>query len=44
MLFLGTTRVHTEGRGTVALDYESYREMALVVLHDLESQAQHAGH
>ena len=39
VLFLGTTRELTEGRQTVALDYEAYREMAEPQLADLESEA-----
>jgi molybdopterin synthase catalytic subunit len=39
VLFLGTTRKLTAGRQTVALDYESYREMAERQLADLEAEA-----
>jgi molybdopterin synthase catalytic subunit len=39
VLFLGTTRELTDGRQTVALDYEAYREMAERQLADLESEA-----
>ncbi len=37
VLFLGTVRAETDGRGTASLDYECYTEMArekLVELHD----------
>ena len=39
MLFLGTTREVTDGRKTVALDYEAYREMAERQLQVLEIEA-----
>jgi molybdopterin synthase catalytic subunit len=39
VLFLGTTRELTDGRQTVALDYEAYREMAERQLAELESEA-----
>jgi molybdopterin synthase catalytic subunit len=39
VLFLGTTRELTNGRQTVALDYEAYREMAERRLSELESEA-----
>jgi molybdopterin synthase catalytic subunit len=39
VLFLGTTRELTDGRQTVALDYEAYTEMAQRCLADLETQA-----
>jgi molybdopterin synthase catalytic subunit len=39
VLFLGTTRELTNGRQTVALDYEAYREMAERRLANLESEA-----
>ena len=39
VLFLGTTREWTEGRQTVALDYECYREMAEHKLAQLEEAA-----
>ncbi|MEX0613217.1 MAG: molybdenum cofactor biosynthesis protein MoaE, partial [Pirellulales bacterium] len=39
VLFLGTTRELTDGRQTVALDYEAYREMAERQLADLETEA-----
>jgi molybdopterin synthase catalytic subunit len=39
VLFLGTTRELTDGRQTVALDYEAYREMAERRLADLETEA-----
>ena len=39
MLFLGTTRELTDGRQTVALDYEAYNEMAERQLADLEAEA-----
>ena len=39
VLFLGTVREMTEGKQTVALDYEGYPEMAEVQLQKLESQA-----
>jgi molybdopterin synthase catalytic subunit len=39
VLFLGTTREVTDGRQTVALDYEAYVEMAERRLAELESQA-----
>lgn len=39
VLFLGTTRELTNGRQTVALDYEAYREMAERRLAELESEA-----
>src|SRR6185295_18078731 len=39
VLFLGTTRELTDGRQTVALDYEAYREMAERQLADLEAEA-----
>lgn len=39
VLFLGTVRELTDGRRTVALDYDAYPEMAEQKLRDLESQA-----
>jgi molybdopterin synthase catalytic subunit len=39
VLFLGTTRELTDGRQTVALDYEAYREMAEQKLVELEAEA-----
>ncbi len=40
VLFVGTTRELTDGRRTVALDYEAYREMAERKLAELEAEAQ----
>ena len=39
VLFLGTVREMTEGRRTVALDYEGYPQMAETKLAELEAQA-----
>jgi len=39
VLFLGTTRELTDGRQTVALDYEAYNEMAERRLAELEAEA-----
>jgi molybdopterin synthase catalytic subunit len=39
VLFLGTTRAETEGRQTVALDYEAYRTMAMKTMSELEMRA-----
>jgi molybdopterin synthase catalytic subunit len=39
VLFLGTTRELTDGRQTVALDYEAYEEMARRRLAELETEA-----
>lgn len=39
VLFLGTTREVTGGRGTESLDYEAYPEMAARKLAELESEA-----
>ncbi|NIL96511.1 MAG: molybdenum cofactor biosynthesis protein MoaE [Planctomycetales bacterium] len=39
LLFLGTTRGTTQGRETLSLDYESYREMAERKLAELEEEA-----
>jgi molybdopterin synthase catalytic subunit len=39
VLFLGTTREITDGRQTVALDYEAYHEMAERRLRELEAEA-----
>lgn len=39
LLFLGTTREITDGRQTVALDYEAYAEMAERRLAELEAEA-----
>jgi len=39
VLFLGTVRELTEGRETVALDYEAYPEMATAKLNELEAEA-----
>ena len=39
VLFLGTTRELTDGRQTVALDYEAYDEMAEKKLAELEAEA-----
>jgi molybdopterin synthase catalytic subunit len=38
-MFLGTVRELTDGRRTIALDYEAYPEMALKQLADLETEA-----
>ncbi|MCX5788087.1 MAG: DegT/DnrJ/EryC1/StrS family aminotransferase, partial [Elusimicrobia bacterium] len=39
VLFLGTVREMTEGRQTVALDYDGYPEMAEAKLRELEAEA-----
>jgi molybdopterin synthase catalytic subunit len=39
VLFLGTVREMTDGRRTVALDYEAYSPMAEAKLDELEAQA-----
>jgi molybdopterin synthase catalytic subunit len=39
VLFLGTTRGVTDGRATLALDYEAYDEMAERILRQLANQA-----
>lgn len=39
VLFLGTVRELTDGRQTVALDYEGFEEMAEAELHKLEQTA-----
>jgi molybdopterin synthase catalytic subunit len=39
VLFLGTTREMTGGRGTESLDYEAYPEMAARKLAELETEA-----
>ena len=39
VLFLGTVREMTEGRRTVALDYEGYPQMAEAKMAELEAQA-----
>ncbi|OYW21404.1 MAG: molybdopterin converting factor [Planctomycetales bacterium 12-60-4] len=39
VLFLGTVREMTEGRQTVALDYDAYPEMALRKMQELENEA-----
>ncbi len=39
VLFLGTVREMTDGRRTVALDYEAYPEMARAKLAELEAEA-----
>lgn len=39
VLFLGTTRDRTGGRGTESLDYEAYQEMAERKLAELEAEA-----
>jgi molybdopterin synthase catalytic subunit len=39
VLFLGTVRELTEGRRTVALDYDAYGPMAEVKLQELETEA-----
>jgi molybdopterin synthase catalytic subunit len=39
VLFLGTTRELTDGRQTIALDYEAYGEMAQRRLSELEAEA-----
>ena len=39
VLFLGTVRQRTQGRETVALDYEAYSQMALRQMAQLEAQA-----
>jgi molybdopterin synthase catalytic subunit len=40
VLFTGTTREWTDGRRTVALDYDCYAEMAEPMLRELEAEAQ----
>jgi molybdopterin synthase catalytic subunit len=44
VLFLGTTRELTGGRQTVALDYETYHEMAERRLAELETEARRRWH
>ena len=39
VLFLGTVRDLTNGRETVALDYEAFSEMAAAKLNELETEA-----
>lgn len=39
VLFLGTVREMTEGRRTIALDYEAYRQMAEAKLQELVDEA-----
>lgn len=39
VLFLGTVREMTEGRQTLALDYDAYPSMAIGKLEELEAQA-----
>jgi molybdopterin synthase catalytic subunit len=39
VVFLGTVREMTEGRRTVALDYEAFPEMATAKLQELEAEA-----
>ncbi|MEX2286653.1 MAG: molybdenum cofactor biosynthesis protein MoaE [Planctomycetaceae bacterium] len=39
VLFLGTVREMTDGRETVALDYDAYHEMALAKLAEVEADA-----
>jgi molybdopterin synthase catalytic subunit len=39
VLFLGTTREHTDGRRTVSLDYECYADMARAKLVELAEEA-----
>lgn len=39
VLFLGTVRELTQGRRTLALDYDAYPEMAEAKLRELESEA-----
>lgn len=39
VLFLGTVRELTEGRRTIALDYDAYRPMAEAKLQELETEA-----
>ena len=39
VLFLGTVREMTEGRQTVALDYDAYHEMAVAKLTEVEAAA-----
>jgi len=39
VLFLGTVREMTQGRQTVALDYEAYPQMAAAKLRELEVEA-----
>lgn len=39
VLFLGTVREFTQGRQTVALDYDAYPEMARTQLEQLEAEA-----
>jgi len=41
VLFLGTTREMTDGRQTLALDYEAYGRMAEEKLAELEAEARH---
>jgi molybdopterin synthase catalytic subunit len=41
VLFLGTTREHTEGRRTASLDYECYPQMARDKLSELVNEALH---
>lgn len=40
ILFLGTVREMTEGRQTVALDYEGYPEMAIAQMHAVVDEAE----
>jgi len=39
VLFLGTVREMTEGRQTLALDYDAYPEMAITKMRELEAEA-----
>ncbi len=39
VLFLGTVREMTDGRRTVALDYEAYPEMAVAKMEELHAEA-----
>lgn len=39
VLFLGTVRELTQGRRTVALDYDAYPEMALKVMREITDEA-----
>ncbi len=41
VLFLGSVRGETDGRGTRHLEYECYREMAEIRLAELETEARH---
>ncbi len=39
VLFLGTVREMTDGRETLALDYDAYQEMALAKLAEIDAEA-----